>query len=259
MTKWLKRLVSAIAAFGFAFPAIAENANQCAYASMTTVRFSKVETNFREKFCDKPTSKSCDARYKNISDLVARLSKDSRINNIATGAYILATVSLETGSQSFSPATTEAIGAAQKKRSYYPNFIGRGWVQLTHEDKYRLAGRKLNIDLVNHPELALKTDNSYEILVRAMTEGWLETYRSSAKGAGGGTPILLADFINHQKVDYGSARAIINANCMAAKPCDDIRYNEKGFIPDPAKLDNGEHGARNARIFEQLLCRAREQ
>ncbi len=118
----------------------------------------------------------------------------------------------------------------------------------------------MNIDLANHPELALKTDNSYEILVRAMTEGWLETYRSSAKGAGGGTPILLADFINHQKVDYGSARAR-SSTPIAWPPSHVMTLDtmKKALFLPPPKLDNGEHGARNARIFEQLLCRAREQ
>ncbi len=229
----------------------------CSLASMKAISLQSSKISFKNKFCSASNEASCDKRYENISQLVDLLANDNRITNIATASYILATVALETGSRNFSPAATEKIGESQKRRSYYPNFIGRGWVQLTHQDKYRLAGRKLNIDLVNHPELALETNNSYKILVGAMTEGWLETYRSSSRGAGGSNPIRLSDFISSSKVDYGSARAVINANCMK-KPCTDIEYSKGNFIPEPANLDNGEYGAKLAKQFQSLLCEARK-
>jgi predicted chitinase len=39
-------------------------------------------------------------------------------------------------------------------------FIGRGYIQLTTRDNYTRAGRALNLDLVNHPELAEDPGNA---------------------------------------------------------------------------------------------------
>jgi putative chitinase len=51
-------------------------------------------------------------------------------------------------------------------------YCGRGLVQLTWYANYLKAGRKLNIDLVNHPDLAMRPDIAARIMVEGMREGW---------------------------------------------------------------------------------------
>lgn len=69
--------------------------------------------------------------------------------------------------------------AYRKTLRYYP-FYGRGLVQLTWAANYTKAGLALNIDLVNHPDLALEPVHSVEIMFRGMQDGWfgarLDTY-----------------------------------------------------------------------------------
>lgn len=51
-------------------------------------------------------------------------------------------------------------------------FFGRGYVQLTHKYNYEKAGKKLGIDLVSNPNLALKPEYAVKILFDGMLEGW---------------------------------------------------------------------------------------
>lgn len=51
-------------------------------------------------------------------------------------------------------------------------WAGRGYVQLTHKSNYEKAGRKLGLDLVADPNLALHPEIAARILVRGMVEGW---------------------------------------------------------------------------------------
>ena len=44
-------------------------------------------------------------------------------------------------------------------------FRGRGFIQLTGRDNYRMAGQALGIDLLNHPELASKPEVAAQIAV----------------------------------------------------------------------------------------------
>jgi predicted chitinase len=51
-------------------------------------------------------------------------------------------------------------------------YCGRGFVQLTWKVNYIKAGKKLAIDLVNQPDLALNPINAAIILFEGMEEGW---------------------------------------------------------------------------------------
>lgn len=51
-------------------------------------------------------------------------------------------------------------------------YCGRGFVQLTGKANYAAAGKKLSVDLVNHPELALTPAIAAEIMIHGMVEGW---------------------------------------------------------------------------------------
>lgn len=50
-------------------------------------------------------------------------------------------------------------------------FYGRGLVQLTWYDLYERVGNALNLDLLNHPELALDLNNAVKIMFYGMEKG----------------------------------------------------------------------------------------
>jgi len=115
-------------------------------------------------------------------------------------AYMLATTHHETDRtmqpiEEYGKGKGRAYGRtdAETGQAYY----GRGFVQLTWKANYEAMGKKLQIDLLNHPELALKLDVATQILFLGMIEG-----RFTGK--------KLADYFNPQKEDWVRARQIIN-------------------------------------------------
>lgn len=127
-------------------------------------------------------------------------------------AYMLATAYHETG------GTMQAISEWGKgvgrdygkklkmSREPYalPNHIyyGRGLVQLTWYENYLKMGQLLKIDLLNNPDLALKTD----IAVKIMFEGMLK----AESHFGDFTGKCLEDYFNGTTEDWLNARRIIN-------------------------------------------------
>lgn len=83
-------------------------------------------------------------------------------------------------------------------------FRGRGYVQITGRVNYEKAGKKLKIDLVNKPDLALEPRIAADILVKGSVEGWF-------------TGKKLDDYITNTKADYINARRIINGVDQAKK------------------------------------------
>lgn len=83
-----------------------------------------------------------------------------------------------------------------KSKSYYP-YYGRGYSQITWKDNYAKEAKRLNLDLVNHPELMLEIPTAANSHVYCMAHG---VY----------TGKKLSDYINDQKCDYAGARKIIN-------------------------------------------------
>lgn len=61
------------------------------------------------------------------------------------------------------PKTAKILG--NKKVGDGERYHGRGFIQLTGRDNYRMAGEALGIDLLNHPELAAKPDVASKIAV----------------------------------------------------------------------------------------------
>ena len=53
-----------------------------------------------------------------------------------------------------------------------PRYRGRGYVQLTWKVNYAKAGAKLGVDLVGHPEIAMRPDIAAKIMRDGMVEGW---------------------------------------------------------------------------------------
>ncbi|HEX8267369.1 MAG TPA: hypothetical protein VF596_18360 [Pyrinomonadaceae bacterium] len=144
---------------------------------------------------------------------------------IREAAYMLATVRAE--SSSFQPVKEKRASPTRQPKLYRTQsrywgtgFYGRGFVQLTHKDKYQKAGRHLagmsitlnnnpliinSTTFVNKPDLVLQPEIAYLILSRGMREGWFRKRKN-------GTPYKLSDFIKEgQPPDYLNARNIINA------------------------------------------------
>ena len=63
----------------------------------------------------------------------------------------------------FAPKTAKILG--NKHAGDGANYYGRGYIQLTGRDNYRMAGQALGLDLVNHPELAADPANAAKIAV----------------------------------------------------------------------------------------------
>ncbi|MEP0924363.1 penicillin-insensitive murein endopeptidase [Leptolyngbya sp. ST-U4] len=128
------------------------------------------------------------------------------ITNKSQIAYILATVKHETNN-TFQPVR-EAYYLGEPKAEnyrqtlrYYP-FYGRGYVQLTWDYNYREYSNLLGFDLVNQPDLLMRSDISLFILIDGMKRGVF-------------TGVSLNDYITDSNVDFFNARRIINGTDAA--------------------------------------------
>jgi len=83
-------------------------------------------------------------------------------------------------------------------------WFGRGYVQLTHKANYERASRKLGVDMVKNPALAMDPEIAAEVLVLGSKEGWFTGKR-------------LIDYMTLTRSDYVWARGIINGTDKAAQ------------------------------------------
>lgn len=81
-------------------------------------------------------------------------------------------------------------------------YYGRGFVQLTWYENYKLMGRLLGVDLLNNPELALQPKIAAEIIVEGMTQG--------ASSFGDFTGKSVENYFNAKVNDPINARKIVN-------------------------------------------------
>lgn len=139
-------------------------------------------------------------------------------------AYILASVFHETGGrmvpvrETFASTDAGAIAALDKaykagrlgqvSKPYWRKgangkaYFGRGDIQLTHEENYKVLGERIGVDLVGNPSLALDLDISAEIAIVGMLEGLF-------------TGKKLTDYFNLKKDDPVGARAVVNGRDKA--------------------------------------------
>lgn len=149
--------------------------------------------NIRTSLFPSLTQSQVDGMEAILNEWDARQLSDTRML-----AYMLATVYHETA-KTMQPIAEYGKG---KGREYgKPNekgltYYGRGFVQLTWDYNYKKAGQKLNVDLLNNPELAMQLDIATKILFTGMLEGWF-------------TGKKLSDYIG-LKCNFVGARKIIN-------------------------------------------------
>lgn len=122
-------------------------------------------------------------------------------------AYILATVVWETA-RTMQPVREYGSNSYLRKKKYWP-WIGRGYVQLTWEDNYKLASDKIGVDLISNPDKAMEPEVAVKILFEGMLEGWF-------------TGKKLTDYIDGVKEsdeddlkEFKLSRKIINGNDKA--------------------------------------------
>ena len=153
----------------------------------------------------------------NINLIIEYCNKHSLEYNQA--AYILATAWHETN-QTMLPVV-EAYWLSEDWRKnnlrYYP-WYGRGFVQLTWEDNYKLADKKLGLngEMLKNPSLAQVPKYAAEILVLGSKEGWF-------------TKKKLSDYITRTTKDYKNARRIINGIDKAQKIANEAVIFEKAL------------------------------
>lgn len=139
-------------------------------------------------------------------DAILNECEKQGIHDIRQIAYILATPYHECFNPKkpetrLTPITEYGGEAYLKGKKYYP-YVGRGFSGLTWLDNYKKEGKRLNIDLVNNPDLILDIPTAANSHVYCMAHG---SY----------TGKKLSDYINDEKCDFLNARRIINGTDKA--------------------------------------------
>lgn len=89
-----------------------------------------------------------------------------------------------------------------------PRYCGRGYVQLTWKNNYARAAKECGVDLVNHPDMAMRPDVAAKIMRQGMDEGWFTGKKFSD---------LLPAKGEASRAAFVAARKIINGNDRADK------------------------------------------
>lgn len=156
---------------------------------------------------------------KETEEAIAFLTKKLSTSSIQIPrqqAYVLATIKHETADQ-YTPVVEGywlRANRIKKLWDYYKehnpnalksifpegrdgvNYLGRGFVQITHDYNYRTFSNLLKIDLLHNPDLALDPEIAWKIVEFGMVRGLF-------------TGKKLSDYFN-EKTDFYHARQIIN-------------------------------------------------
>lgn len=139
-------------------------------------------------------------------DAILDESESQGISDNRQIAYLLATAYHEAFNPKhpetrLTPITEFGGEAYLKSKKYYP-YYGRGFSQLTWVDNYNKESKRLNLDLVNHPELMLEIPTAANSHVYCMAHGVYTTHK-------------LSDYINDSGCDFIAARKIVNGTDQA--------------------------------------------
>jgi predicted chitinase len=126
--------------------------------------------------------------------LLNQAMADAQIDNPRRKAAFLSQLAVE--SSDLTDFEENADGRAYEGRKTLgntqpgdgPRFKGRGPIQLTGRDNYTRAGRKLGLDLVNHPELV---QNDPAVGFRTAAWFWNDKHPNAAADAGDFTAVTL--------------------------------------------------------------------
>lgn len=128
-------------------------------------------------------------------------------------AYMLATAWHETA-ETMQPIREYGKGAGRPYGIPDPStghaYYGRGYVQLTWKANYASLGKRIGVDLVRKPDLALDPHNAAAILFEGMIDG-LFTGKS------------LGSYFTDDESDWRDARRIINGMDRADKIADEAK------------------------------------
>lgn len=136
---------------------------------------------------------------------IAKFADDYRVTDARQLAYMLATAWHEAAWRGVSERRAKRGTEVRKMQDKYwhTGYYGRGLVQLTWKKNYALFGKRLGIDLVGNPDLALKPRTGAQILVDGMTGGLFTGAKLSRFFPLVGPP----DWINARKVVNGTFHA----------------------------------------------------
>lgn len=87
-----------------------------------------------------------------------------------------------------------------------PKYCGRGYVQLTWKNNYKLAGDKLGVDLVAYPDKAMQPDIAAKIMRQGMENGWFTGRKFSSYLPSAGVAAR-PRFIEARRIINGTDRA----------------------------------------------------
>lgn len=123
-------------------------------------------------------------------------------------AYVTATAYHETAHTMQPVKEAYWLGEDWRKKNlrYYP-WYGRGDVQLTWEENYKLASKELGIDLISDPDKALDPKISVQVLYKGMEQGWFTKKKLSdyiTKQVNQTYALTLAEFKNARRIVNGT-------------------------------------------------------
>jgi len=133
-----------------------------------------------------------------VKDQIAAMFKFIGLPLTTQISYGLATTQWETA-HTFKPVR-EAFWLSESWRKknlrYYP-YYGRGYVQLTWENNYRMYSGILGLDLLGDPDMAMRPDVALFVLAHGMKTGTF-------------TQRTLEQYVDRTQTDFFNARKVIN-------------------------------------------------
>jgi len=146
-----------------------------------------------------------DTAHEGLTEVLHFIEDDEHITDIRRAAYMLATTYHETAitwepTEEYGKGRGRAYGAKDEVTGHV--YYGRGYVQLTWADNYRIMGKRLGVDLYHDPTLATIPEIAYKIMSVGMRNGMF-------------TGVGLSKYIANEKCDYYNARRIINGTDCA--------------------------------------------
>lgn len=207
--------------------------------------------------------------WSSLRSVLQKFTTDKRITDVRQAAYLLGTASeestysLERWESDYAcglvgipygpggpceAALTYYRKTTSKKKNYYTlgvdnkglPYFGRGLIQLTGKDNYKLFGEKLGLNLVDNADLALDPDNSYNIAVEYMIHKKTFTYvidpnaKLITKTKNGKNPVIIRTYygleaarrsvnggtngIDNINKQYGIWKSVLNQAIKEYKP-----------------------------------------